>query len=80
MHQQLTQEYSALFDIQLSDLDSLKLMKEKAAAANSPQTIYQLNNQVRELEETIYVRSRQLQRMDDLIIYLGSKTIKEIAQ
>mgnify|MGYP007024625843 FL=1 len=42
MHQQLTQEYSALFDIQLSDLDSLKLMKEKAAAANSPQTIYQL--------------------------------------
>lgn len=80
MHQQLTQEYSALFDIQLSDLDSLKLMKEKAAAANSPQTIYQLNNQVSELEETIYVRSRQLQRMDDLIIYLGSKTIKEIAQ
>lgn len=80
MHQQLTQEYSALFDIQLSDLDSLKLIKEKAAAANSPQTIYQLGNQVRELEETIYVRSRKLQKMDDLIIYLGSKTIKEIAQ
>jgi len=78
MHQQLTQEYQDLFDIQLSDMTSLKIIKDKEVLVNSPQTVYQLSNQIRTLEETIYVRSKQLQRMDDLIIYLGSKTIKDL--
>lgn len=71
-----TTQYIMLFDIQLADITSLEVLKERLSKINSMTATQAVEAQVNILQSKIHSRSQELIRLDKDILYLGTRVSK----
>ncbi len=71
-----TIQYIMLFDIQLADITSLEVLKERLSKINSMTATQAVEAQVNILQSKIHSRSQELIRLDKDILYLGTRVSK----
>ena len=64
------------FDIQLADITSLEVLKERLSKINSMTATQAVEAQVNILQSKIHSRSQELIRLDKDILYLGTRVSK----
>lgn len=73
-----TTTYQTLFDIQLRDLTVIQEIEIRLKTIKNGSQIYNRKLQIREIEENMNERSKELKKLDELIFFQGSKTIADL--